>query len=169
LDGAMLARVPSTAGRFTARVVVPGTETPGAHRLTAVAGSRSAAATLQTRVQWTQLGLYAAHRGANWYEHRLSPATVGQPTSPRHEAGEPAPCVLMVHGGPTAQSSARYQAQTAFWTSRGFGVADVDHGGSTGQGRAYSELLRGRWGEVDVDDCEPSHGGCSTRARPPPS
>ena len=78
LDGALLARVPVTAGRFTARVVVPGTETPGAHRLTAVAGSRSASATLQTRVQWTQLGLYAAHRGANWYEHRLSPATVGQ-------------------------------------------------------------------------------------------
>jgi len=78
LDGAMLSRVPATAGRFTARVVVPGTETPGAHRLTAVAGTRSAAATLQTRVQWTQLGLYAAHRGANWYEHRLSPATVGQ-------------------------------------------------------------------------------------------
>ncbi len=33
---------------------------------------------MQARLQWTQLGLYAAHRGANWYEHRLSPATVGQ-------------------------------------------------------------------------------------------
>ena len=85
---------------------------------------------------------------------RTTYAHVYPPTSPRHEAGEPAPYVLMVHGGPTAQSSARYQAQTAFWTSRGFGVADVDHGGSTGQGRAYRELLRGRWGEVDVDDCE---------------
>ena len=76
------------------------------------------------------------------------------PTSPEHRLEGPAPYVLMVHGGPTAHSLVGYDAHKAFWTSRGFGVADVDHGGSTGQGRAYRELLRGQWGVVDVDDCE---------------
>ena len=40
----------------------------------------------------------------------------------------------------------------AFWTARGYAVADVDHRGSTGYGRAYREALLGRWGEVDVED-----------------
>ncbi len=78
-DGARLGRVTAGgAGGFTGRVTVPSTAKPGGHRLVAAQGSRSAATTVQARLQWTQLGLYASHRGANWYEHRLSPATVGQ-------------------------------------------------------------------------------------------
>ena len=78
------------------------------------------------------------------------------PTSPttRLPEGGAAPYVVFVHGGPTSSSPPRYRGEVAFFTSRGIGVADVDHGGSSGYGRAYRERLRGQWGVVDVEDCE---------------
>lgn len=78
-----------------------------------------------------------------------------QPRNPLFTApaGELPPLVVMVHGGPTSRAEAAYAAATQFWTTRGFAVLDVNHGGSTGYGRAYRERLRGQWGVVDIDDC----------------
>ena len=67
--------------------------------------------------------------------------------------GERPPLIVMGHGGPTGQADSGYAAKIQFWTSRGFAVADVNYGGSTGFGRAYRERLNGNWGIVDVDDC----------------
>jgi dipeptidyl aminopeptidase/acylaminoacyl peptidase len=87
-------------------------------------------------------------------EGRTTWAHLYPPASPVEVADGPVPWVVLVHGGPTAQTFPRYDEEKAYFTSRGIGVVEVDHGGSTGHGRAYRELLRGRWGEVDVDDCE---------------
>ncbi len=85
---------------------------------------------------------------------RRAHALVYPPTNPEVEGpeGERPPLVVMIHGGPT--SSARHVLALAkqFWTTRGFAVADVDHGGSTGYGRPFRRLLNSRWGEVDVED-----------------
>ncbi|GAB3421719.1 prolyl oligopeptidase family serine peptidase [Flindersiella endophytica] len=67
--------------------------------------------------------------------------------------GERPPYVVFAHGGPTGHSDATLSLATAYLTSRGIGVLDVNYGGSTGYGRAYRERLREQWGIVDVDDC----------------
>jgi dipeptidyl aminopeptidase/acylaminoacyl peptidase len=68
--------------------------------------------------------------------------------------GEAPPLLVVIHGGPTAAARPMLQLGIQYWTSRGFGVVDVNYGGSTGYGRAYRNQLRGTWGIVDLDDCE---------------
>jgi dipeptidyl aminopeptidase/acylaminoacyl peptidase len=58
----------------------------------------------------------------------------------------------MAHGGPTGQLSARYAASNQFFTTRGYGVLDVNYRGSSGFGRDYRNKLRGQWGIYDVED-----------------
>jgi dipeptidyl aminopeptidase/acylaminoacyl peptidase len=67
--------------------------------------------------------------------------------------GDRPPLIVESHGGPTAMALAQLSLETQFWTSRGFGVVDVNYGGSTGFGRAYRERLKGTWGIVDTQDC----------------
>lgn len=67
--------------------------------------------------------------------------------------GDRPPLLVKSHGGPTSAASITLNLETQYWTSRGFMVADVDYGGSSGYGRAYRERLKGNWGIVDVDDC----------------
>ncbi|MEO6351292.1 MAG: S9 family peptidase [Candidatus Limnocylindrales bacterium] len=77
------------------------------------------------------------------------------PTNPdmTAPAGERPPLVVMSHGGPTAQSSRALSFDRQQFTSRGFGVVDVNYRGSNGYGRAYMRKLDGQWGIYDVDDC----------------
>ena len=96
-------------------------------------------------------------------------ALVYPPTSPDHEAPahERPPLVVLVHGGPTGSARTQLQLAVAFWTSRGFTVADVDYRGSTGYGRSYRHRLRGGWGVLDVDDCVAVARYLSSDERPP--
>ena len=77
------------------------------------------------------------------------------PQNPRYcsEAEELPPLLVISHGGPTGATTTTLNLTTQFWTSRGFGVLDVNYGGSTGYGTDYRRRLNGRWGIVDIEDC----------------
>ena len=88
-------------------------------------------------------------------EGRVAHAFYYPPANPRYAApdGELPPLIVTSHGGPTSLSTSSLRLNLRYWTSRGFAVVDVNYGGSNGYGRAYMELLKGRWGIVDVQDC----------------
>jgi dipeptidyl aminopeptidase/acylaminoacyl peptidase len=67
--------------------------------------------------------------------------------------GEKPPLIVISHGGPTGMAASTLNLKTQYWTSRGFGVLDVNYGGSSGFGRAFRDALQGQWGVVDVEDC----------------
>jgi len=77
------------------------------------------------------------------------------PQNPLYQApaGERPPLIVFTHGGPTAAVTSALNLDIQFWTSRGFGVLDVNYRGSTGYGRRYREFLHDRWGVADVEDC----------------
>ena len=72
---------------------------------------------------------------------------------PQGGATAASPLLVRGHSGPTAMARTGLSLAIQFWTSRGWGVVDVNYGGSTGFGRAYRERLDGGWGVVDVEDC----------------
>jgi dipeptidyl aminopeptidase/acylaminoacyl peptidase len=96
-------------------------------------------------------------------ERRTAPGPDGRlvhyvlypPTNPDHQGpgGELPPLIIDVHGGPTSATGAARTLTFSLLCSLGFAVASVDHGGSTGYGRGYRDLLRHQWGIVDVQDC----------------
>ena len=64
----------------------------------------------------------------------------------------PAPVLVQMHGGPTDQARADWDARRAYFVARGWAVFAPNPRGSTGYGRAYADALAGAWGALDVDD-----------------
>ncbi|WKU48828.1 prolyl oligopeptidase family serine peptidase [Streptomyces sp. VNUA116] len=119
---------------------------------------------------------YADHLPPGYHEVFRGPqgeevhAYVYPPYNPGFTApdGELPPYVVQAHGGPTTRSQLVADLSTAFFTSRGIGVVDVQYGGSTGFGQAYRERLREAWGVVDVRDCATAIRGLAAQGKADP-
>ena len=64
----------------------------------------------------------------------------------------PLPLICWIHGGPTDQWQVEWRPRFTYWLDRGWAILVPDHRGSTGHGRAFTQALAGRWGELDVVD-----------------
>jgi len=64
------------------------------------------------------------------------------------------PLLIRAHSGPTSYFDGSYNSEVHYWTSKGFFVAEVNYGGSSGFGKAYRERLNYKWGIVDSYDCK---------------
>jgi dipeptidyl aminopeptidase/acylaminoacyl peptidase len=89
------------------------------------------------------------------FDGEVAHALYYPPSNPDYDspADELAPLIVRCHGGPTSAAHPFLQPEFLFFTSRGFGVLDVNYRGSSGYGRSYREALRGQWGHVDTEDC----------------
>lgn len=92
---------------------------------------------------------YPSANGRTAYAFYYPPANQDM----RGAADAKPPLIVISHGGPTGMAASTLNLKTQYWTSRGFGVLDVNYGGSTGFGRAFRDALKGQWGVVDVEDC----------------
>ena len=72
--------------------------------------------------------------------------------NPEYKVAGPTPLLVVVHGGPTAHNFAVAEIDYLYWTTRGFTIADINYGGSSGYGAAYRHLLDGNWGIIDYED-----------------
>jgi len=63
------------------------------------------------------------------------------------------PLIVRAHSGPTSSFDGSLNLEVQYWTSRGWLVAEVNYGGSSGFGRIYRERLNNLWGVVDSADC----------------
>ncbi len=181
-DGERLLACACREGRWQLGRVRPGVEAPwqpfdlpfddletpvaAAGRLVAIAaGPRHGAGLLELAIDsGTWRHTPAAPSGALTAEAVSVPEALwfaghgGRPTHawfypPAAGAGPRTPLLLRAHSGPTGMARTGLNPAIQFWTSRGWGVLDVNYGGSSGFGRAYRERLDGQWGVVDVADC----------------
>jgi dipeptidyl aminopeptidase/acylaminoacyl peptidase len=74
------------------------------------------------------------------------------PTSDRYAGHGRPPAIVNIHGGPTGQSNAAYNSRAQFFATRGYAYLEVNYRGSTGYGKGYMAMLRGKWGILDVED-----------------
>lgn len=78
---------------------------------------------------------------------------VGRLTLPPGTGAGTPPLLCWIHGGPTDQWPVTFNARHHYFVQQGWAILVPDHRGSTGHGRAYTQAMARRWGELDVDDC----------------
>jgi dipeptidyl aminopeptidase/acylaminoacyl peptidase len=70
-----------------------------------------------------------------------------------YDSGErPSPAVVMVHGGPHAETNRSFSPFLQYLVSRGYSVFAPNYRGSTGRGREFKNLIHHDWGGDEQGD-----------------
>jgi len=67
-------------------------------------------------------------------------------------AGEKAPGILLIHGGPTGSFNDTYQVQAQYFAMRGYAVLLPNIRGSSGYGKKFEDANNGCWFRCDLTD-----------------
>ncbi len=89
-----------------------------------------------------------------WFKGFNNQATHSFIYKPLFERFIKSPLIVKAHSGPTACFEGSLNSEVQYWTSKGFTVAEVNYGGSSGFGREYRERLNYKWGILDSYDCK---------------
>ena len=117
---------------------------------------------------WNRLDL-PAPEAVTWPAEDGAPVH-GRLYRPRRSAtgADPPPMLVWIHGGPTSQWPAGFNARFSYFVERGWAVLVPDHRGSTGFGRAYTQAMfealgRGRRGRHRGRDAGRGRAGLGRR------
>lgn len=80
------------------------------------------------------------------------------PTSQRYTSDGLPPTIVNIHGGPTSSRVRSYNADAAYFATRGYAFLEVNYRGSSGYGRSYMLMLRQKWGLLDTEDAAGAAG-----------
>lgn len=72
--------------------------------------------------------------------------------SPQVAAGQKAPTIFFIHGGPTAQDEYSFDMIRQQLAVAGFHVVAVNYRGSNGRGLAFNKAISADWGNLEVQD-----------------
>ena len=89
-----------------------------------------------------------------WFKGFNNQSTHSYIYKPLFEKFVKSPLIVRAHSGPTACFDGSLNSEVQYWISRGFIVAEVNYGGSSGFGREYRERLNYKWGILDSYDCK---------------
>jgi dipeptidyl aminopeptidase/acylaminoacyl peptidase len=67
-------------------------------------------------------------------------------------ASNPAPAIVLVHGGPGGQARRTYNAQVQHLVNHGYAVFDINNRGSSGYGKTFYHMDDKRHGDADLKD-----------------
>jgi len=69
-----------------------------------------------------------------------------------YKAGDKAPTILFIHGGPNGQDAHSFDFQRQWFAAHGYAEMNVNYRGSSGRGQAYSAAIAADWGHLEVED-----------------
>ena len=73
---------------------------------------------------------------------------------PQQTGDSPAPVLLSVHGGPTAQATPRFNGAHQYLLTRGIAIFDLNYRGSSGYGKSFARLNDRRLRDTELYDLE---------------
>ncbi len=72
------------------------------------------------------------------------------------DAGKRYPVALLIHGGPQGSfhDEFHYRWNPQIYAGAGYAVVEIDFHGSTGYGQAFTDAIRGHWGDWPLEDLQ---------------